>query len=448
MTLDDAFATFLDRLQLGQRQVDRIQSAATTLSDRLRDHFGLGEGDVFLQGSYANRTALKPPPSADDGEYDVDLVVVSAAADDNPRDALADMHDALNAIGYGDRIEDDDERERPCIRLRYAPDDAGKFHVDVVPARHVNSGPAPLEVPRPADGEWRPTAPQEYTQWCAQQGSEFAATVQELKRWRDETQTVRQAIKSIVLQVLVADHMPRGRSDAERIAGTLRRISDFLARHPDGPPSVPNPVLPTVENLAARWPANAYQNFRTVVEQAASTAEAALAFADANPGASFVRWRELLGEDFPVTDGGGAVVPYASAGVAALDPGEEDLLVHKNIPTEITGMVTLATEVNRGTTNIGSIPANSPLEKGLDLYFTVASTTVLWPYRVYWKVKNYGSEAAAAPNGLRGQITEASGGAKPTKHESTKYTGTHYVEVYIVNDGVCRAKAIQIVEIR
>ncbi len=449
MTLDDAFGAFLGRLQLGRHQVDRINSAATTLSDRLREHFGLAQEDAFLQGSYANRTAVKPPPSAEDGEYDVDLVVVSASAGDSPRDAIRDMRAAIEAIGYGERIEDDGDRERPCIRLRYAPDDAGKFHVDVVPARRT-SCPEPLEVPRPADDEWRPTAPREYTQWCEQQGPEFAATVQELKRWRDETQTARQAIKSIVLQVLIANHMPHGLPDAERIAGALRHVANLLAQHPAGPPAVPNPVLPS-ENLAARWPPSAYQDFRKVVEQAATDAEAALGLSHANLPLSLKRWNELLGEDFPTTvttSSSTALVPATSAAVATLDPGEEDLQVHRSIPTQITDFVTLTTEVDRGTTNIGTIPANSPLEKGLDLYFKVSETTVRWPYTVYWKVKNYGAEAAAVPGGLRGKITAASGGPNPTKHESTKYTGTHYVEVYIVKDGVCRARAMQIVDIR
>jgi hypothetical protein len=450
MTLDAAFETFLGRLQLGPQQVERMNSAANTLSDRLRKHFGLPESDVFLQGSYANRTAIKPPPSADDGEYDVDLVVICAGPGDTPRDALQRMHEALEAIGYGDRIEDDGDRERPCIRLRYAPDDAGHFHVDVVPARRTVYGPAPLEVPRPAQGEWRPTAPQEYTQWCGQQGPEFAATVQELKRWRDETQSARQAIKSIVLQVLIGGYMPRDRSDAERVAGTLRGISNFLQQHPERPPAVPNPVLPTVENLTERWPVNDYNDFRNVVEQAATNAESALELATTNLPPSLRLWQDLLGEDFPVADGGSsqAVVPAATARVATLDPGEEDLLVHRRIRTQISGIVSMTTEVYRGTTNLGSIPANSPLDKGLDLYFRVATTTVPQPYRVFWKVKNCGMEAAAVPGGLRGGIYEDTGGPNPTKKETTKYTGTHYVEVYIVKDGVCCARAMQIVDIR
>lgn len=446
MTVEAAFATFLDELQLGRQQVDRINSAATTLSDRLKKYFDLSNEDVFLQGSYANRTAVKPPPSAEDGEYDVDLVVVSASASDSPRDAIRDMRQAIGAIGYGDRI--DGELQRPCIRLRYVPDDAGEFHVDVVPARRTSRGLAPLEVPRPAEDEWQPTAPREYTRWCEQQGPEFAASVQELKRWRDETQAARQAIKSIVLQVLIADHMPRGLPDAERLAGALRGIADLLDQNPTSPPTVPNPVLPGVENLAARWPPSAYQDFRKVINQAARDAEAALGLADANIQVSLARWKDLLGEDFPTSQSSASTAPSTGAAVATLDPGEEDLQIHRSIPTQITDFVTLATEVNRGTTNIGTIPANSPLAKGLDLYFTVSETTVQWPYDVYWKVKNYGAEAAAVPGGLRGKITQASGGSNPTKHENTKYTGTHYVEVYIVKGGICRARAMQIVDIR
>ncbi|HWI05992.1 MAG TPA: hypothetical protein VNT54_00575 [Solirubrobacteraceae bacterium] len=295
MTLNDDFDRFLEGLQLDTRQAERINSAERTLSERLREHFHLRPEDAFLQGSYANGSAVKPPTSANDGEYDVDLVVVSAQASDEPPDALKDMRDALTAVGYGDRIEEDPERERPCIRLRYAPDDAGKFHVDVVPARET-AGVAPLEIPRPAEGVWKETAPQEYAEWCTDQGDEFLRTVQELKRWRDEHQSARKAIKSIVLQVLISECMPPGVSDAERIAGTLRGIANRLAANPDSLPAVMNPVLPS-EDLAATWPIDAYRDFSKVVADAADLAARALAEAD--PATSRELWRELLGDDFP-----------------------------------------------------------------------------------------------------------------------------------------------------
>lgn len=299
MTLDDDFDRFLEELQLETRQIERMNSAEQTLSKLLRAHFGLRPEDTFLQGSYANGTAIKPPPTATDGEYDVDLVVVSAGHADAPVEALNAMREALTAVGYGERIEEDPERSRPCIRLRYAPDDAGHFHVDVVPARRA-VGDAPLEIPRPAERTWKESAPQEYTEWCAEQGEEFLRTVQQLKRWRDENQDARRAIKSIVLQVLISEHMPRGQVDAQRIATTLRSISNLIAQS-STPPLVRNPVLPS-ENLAASWPADAYRDFAKVVSAAATLAERALH--EGSAGASRDLWRELLGSDFPDAGGG------------------------------------------------------------------------------------------------------------------------------------------------
>lgn len=300
--LDHDFDAFLEKLQLDAKQVDRMNSAEQTLSDRLCAHFELSPEDVFLQGSYANGGAIKPRPSADDGEYDVDLVVVCAGTGEEPTASLQRLAEALDSIGYGQRIESDPERKRPCVRLRYADDDTGRFHVDVTPAREL-AGPAPLEIPHPAQGLWRATAPQEYAEWCTDQGDEFLRTVQQLKRWRDECQDAREAIKSIVLQVLIAAHMPHGIGDGPRIVGTLRGIAHLLANNAVAAPIVPNPVLPS-ENLAETWPHADYVDFIRVVTDAAGLAERALS--EHNEAESRRLWCELLGEDFPTNGGSGS----------------------------------------------------------------------------------------------------------------------------------------------
>jgi hypothetical protein len=293
--LNDDFDIFLEKLQLDAKQAERMNGAERTLSDRLRAHFGLSHDAVFVQGSYANGSSIKPPPNASDGEYDVDLIAVFAQPGEEPTDAMTRLAEALVAVGYGERIEPDTERKRPCVRLRYADDNAGRFHVDVTPAREI-TGPAPLEIPRPAQEEWRETAPQEYADWCTEQGDEFLRTVQHLKRWRDECQSAREAIKSIVLQVLIAAHMPRGVGDGARIAGTLRGVAQLLSSHVTAAPAIPNPVLPS-ENLTETWPREDYVDFIRVVTDAAELAE--LALEERDEGESRRQWRELLGEDFP-----------------------------------------------------------------------------------------------------------------------------------------------------
>lgn len=77
-----------------------------------------------------------------------------------------------------------------------------------------------------------------------------------------------------------------------------------------------------------------------------------------------------------------------------------------------------------------------PLKKHCSLDFFIESCDVPKPFIVKWKVKNTGAEAAAR-SALRGEITDDAGVLR--KHEITLYWGNHYVECYIIKDGVCVA---------
>src|SRR5688572_13259204 len=128
MKLADEFDTFHAAIVLGKEQTDRIDSAAQHLAEYLYNHYSLPENEVFLQGSYPNGTAVKPDPERAGGEYDVDLVSVSAKARVSPEQALDELESALADSGdFKDRIDRDPDR--PCVRLRYADDPIGGFHV-------------------------------------------------------------------------------------------------------------------------------------------------------------------------------------------------------------------------------------------------------------------------------------------------------------------------------
>jgi hypothetical protein len=69
--------------------------------------------------------------------------------------------------------------------------------------------------------------------------------------------------------------------------------------------------------------------------------------------------------------------------------------------------------------------------KNIWIKFTV-ETNAPRPYSVYWKVVNTGAEADAK-NQLRGNIFEGSPGTN-VQWETTAYSGTHWVEAYIIKD--------------
>jgi hypothetical protein len=130
-----------------------------------------------------------------------------------------------------------------------------------------------------------------------------------------------------------------------------------------------------------------------------------------------------------------------------LEPGEQDLYRDFGIPTRITDTVSIDARVRpKPGFRAGPLAALGRLQKFRSLVFALESTTVTPPFDLYWKVKNTGQQASAAGN-LRGEITRDDKGPNAMRTETTKYTGQHFVELYVVKDDVCVAQARQAVPI-
>lgn len=79
------------------------------------------------------------------------------------------------------------------------------------------------------------------------------------------------------------------------------------------------------------------------------------------------------------------------------------------------------------------------IPKNYKLFFKIKSTTVTGSYNVKWKVRNVGEEAIRR-NCLRGQIEDSNKGSHQRKEESNFY-GPHFVECYIIKNGIVIARA-------
>jgi len=71
----------------------------------------------------------------------------------------------------------------------------------------------------------------------------------------------------------------------------------------------------------------------------------------------------------------------------------------------------------------------------LQIKCTVESTTVVNPDAILWKVRNVGP-MAVRKNDIRGQIQKR--GYSIT--ENTKFFGEHYIECYVIKNGICVAR--------
>jgi hypothetical protein len=258
----------------------------------------------------------------------------------------------------------------------------------------------------------------------------FARTIKILKRWRDEHQSVRAAIKSIVLQVLVAEVMPEDDDDATRVAATFRSLHRQLSPL-SAPPTVANPVL-QFENLAASWSIQHFVDFVTELGEAVELLDSIEATDDAAEAATM--WQELLGSDFPV--------PTAKELGLRLESTS-----HEQKPSE-RGWVD--TRDGRYSVSIGAfretklrgrtmmrVRSGDTVPAGYDLRFkaTVVAPT---PVEVYWQVVNTGGDAASEAGGLRGEFFKGRGlENQPTRDqtenwEGTKYKGCHEIRALLV----------------
>lgn len=80
------------------------------------------------------------------------------------------------------------------------------------------------------------------------------------------------------------------------------------------------------------------------------------------------------------------------------------------------------------------------IKSGLDLKY-VAKTNVRGQYQVFWQVVNTGRHAESVRGGKRGKIFESDNSNPLVRWEQSLYTGKHWIECFIVKDGICVARS-------
>lgn len=305
--LVDHFQKFHQNISLDDTRKERILSAHHSLRELLEKDGPIEQVlyETFLQGSYQHDTAIRPRK----GEFDVDVVLSMDATDKNswlpkkrkPADVIRWVADRLRQNldpAYQHKVS---QRTR-CVRLNYA----GEFHLDIVPAHCNGNTDDPLEVPDRDANDWIKSHPKDYTKWCSEQNKrtkgEFTRVVKMIKWWRNLKFDLQRAPKSIILETLIGKHMPNNLgSDAEAVVRTLESLHKWLSSQLCDfimVPEISNPSLPE-ENLTRDWDLEDYKLFKKRIESAANKARQA--YDEADPDKSIALWREIFGEDFPVS---------------------------------------------------------------------------------------------------------------------------------------------------
>ncbi len=451
-TLEKQFGLFLSNINPDKDAANYAMEAHNPVREYLEkdDLFGQYVTGSFLYGSYKRHTAV--------GDIkDVDIVILTnfdtESDDHTPSKVLRKLKNAL-ARYYND--PDNQEYQRRSIRVNTPlPDKADcELTLDVIPAVAVNGEKEPLMVPDREQKEWIWSNPKGHLIHSSDLNRDnkdrYVPLVKIMKWWWKYQCTVRQPKverpkpKGFWIEVLTGECIdPSMYEYADHFIAILENISKKYA----GAKKVPELDDPGLEGekIKTNMGLEEFESFMQAVNDSLILAKQAREYS--NNLTSSKLWQKVFGEEkFPL---------YQEE---ESEPREQSLVLGSSfhakslasmnwreaprcIEFELQGFV-WDTKYDRTEQRLYNEWAILPGGKSLKF---IASPGITGEYEVWWQVVNTGLEAEK-DNGLRGGFFPAKGhDSNPTnKHvnwETTKYTGKHWIQCFIIQEGVCVAKS-------
>lgn len=276
--------------------------------------------------------------------------------------------------------------------------------------------------------------------------------VQVLKRHRDvrfagHTLEAEKPI-SVIITTLAATGY-RGETDAAAaLAGILERIEDFATSGiilRDGDRWViPNPVNPE-ENFADRWNEPGSKRPEAFFKWIAwARQDLAVAEEESTESGTRTKVAESLGISSGAASGdskSGTLVVLQADNVPAIAGTSHCRPPPWPLQTTHRVEVTASVRKNIGAGKSLWPLSDRPIPKNLAIRFE-ASTNVPPPFEIKWQIVNTGTEAASAgPDQLRGGFDEGNGTSGRVRWEGTSFRGTHWIEAFVIKNGVCLARS-------
>lgn len=139
--------------------------------------------------------------------------------------------------------------------------------------------------------------------------------------------------------------------------------------------------------------------------------------------------RELFESRFPISEQSANEYGYSN----------DEQFIEEIFPVYIMYSLKIDCEITQNGFRTGLlsefIKKKFMIKQNHKLKFMIVENNIPKPYDIYWKVRNVGYEAIRR-NCIRGQIKKGI----DYLNESTNFYGPHYVECYIIKDGICVAR--------
>lgn len=421
MSINDQFLKFYDNIKLTPAQRDDAVNKHTGVCKKLHDYYypttEYNGSTKLLIGSYAKHTHIRPA-------RDIDVIFIMPPEkfdqyDDNQSNCQSQLLQDVKKILEEKYPNTPIRADEKVVVLEFSDT---KHNVELLPAWENNDGT--FKIPNSVNGgsweNWDPRLEIKNVSDSDAITGKTRALVRMVKKW-SENCTAK--IKSYKIE--------------NAVIGFFNINTDY---------SLEYPVL--VKNFFEYFYNNTFdESLKSHILTALNRAKKACEFEDNDKlDDAVTEWRKIFGDDFyitlekGVTDGLDEKIQklylvYPSDKEEYL---EEKYGIHKNINASYSLKIDAEIQQNGFRNNFLSnfILNKLPLLKNKKLIFKIIKNTVPAPFEIKWKVRNFGSEANDAGD-LRGEISDDLGSAE--KREHTKYMGEHYVECYVIKNGVCVA---------
>lgn len=414
--MDDHFLEMLRRLKLTTAQRNDARTKYTTVAKLLHAEFYTNQYDgstKLLIGSYGKRTNIRPPGDVDllfkvPGEVYDQYQDAPGALLQRIRKVIGDHYTATEKISAWGKV----------VLVKF-PD--GKHDIELLPAYEIDGV---FMIPNTeGGGVWESFDARAdldiVKESNAATNGKTRPLIRVIKRWRKQTKSM--TLKAFELEKYCADFLSEYEYEDKTWAQIVAAFFEWLAAAAD--------------------------KDMTQIQTAINRAQKALAYeADADLKEACNEWRKVFGNrTFPAYSSNLSRVNALARQFVA--PNEQ--FIENMFPVRIDPAYLVSINSTVGGDGFRTHKVQAFLQrfprflKNMVLNFH-AETTVPGSVQIFWKVRNFG-EAALRRNDLRGEIKESFGMAK--HYENTRYMGDHYVECYVIKDGVCVAKALQFVPI-
>lgn len=442
--LSSKFNTFYTSyVVLSQDEQNNLHNKKDLNIQRLKD--GLKEYNIEKNTSYTiaetcvqGSVAMSTVVQNEDGDYDIDVAVVFDKSVLGDKGAQATRNLVANALKRKTKqFNAEPEVKTSCVRIKYEDG----YHIDFAVYRRHYDSENECWIYEHAGSDWSVRELKGLAEWFKSQNNDSDGKLRKVIRLSKMFCKSRKSWKNMpsgLLQTVLCDE--KLQQSYERIDELFYYTMQEIVNRLETSTSVEAPVDDGRDLTPRDIDCKRMTNWKNRLKSKLEDLE--VLFSDeCTKDDAIQAWYGFFNHDYwggQVTVEKSYAVASVSKSVFSFFDGEQ--YIEEMYPMQLVYKCDVSCKVSGDGWRLKPIGEflsiwRHYLPHNFEIRCEMEYTNCPWPYKILWKVKNVGPEAERK-NIIRGEIKERG----RTIVEHTSFFGNHYIECYIVKDGLCVAR--------